>query len=291
VQLRVGTSSWSAKSWVGSFYPKGTRAADFLGLYARCFDTVEADVTYYRIPSAAMVDGWRSKTPPGFTISAKMPRSVVHAGQERTPDPTKLLVPEHVARDSEALLAAMGRLGDKCGPLVLQFPYFNRKVFPERGPFLERLNAYLAQLPRDFRFAVELRNKAWVDQEFLELLREHGAAFVLLDQAYMPHPDEFPAELELVTAPFSYVRLIGDRKRIDALTDRFDELVLDQGPRLRRWAALLERINGRVGELFAYANNHYAGHGPATAAQLAALVGGQEPPTKARAGAGTGLPF
>jgi uncharacterized protein YecE (DUF72 family) len=290
-RLRVGTSSWSAPSWVGSFYPEGARPADFLALYARCFDTVEADVTYYRIPSRSMVQGWRRKTPPGFTLSAKYPRSVVHGGRGPAPDPAKVLVPAHVQRDSEAFLSAMRELGDKCGPLVLQFPYFNRKAFAEAGPFFERLDAFLGGLPGEFRFAVEVRNKNWVGAELLGILRSHGAALVLLDLVYMPHPDELLGELDLVTAPFVYARLIGDRKRLDALTERYDRIVVDQGPRLVRWAEVLRRLSSEVEEIFAYANNHYAGHGPATAAQLAALEREEEPPPAPRVPDSGELPF
>jgi uncharacterized protein YecE (DUF72 family) len=290
-RLRFGTSSWSAKSWVGSFYPEGARPADFLSLYSRCFDTVEADVTYYRVPSRAMVQGWRRKTPPKFTLSAKYPRSVVHAGEGPAPDPERLLLPEHVRRDSDAFLDAMGELGDKCGPLVLQFPYFNRKAFTSPEPFFERLDRFLGELPKDFRYAVEVRNKAWVGEELLGILRGHGVALVLLDLVYMPHPDELMGELDLATADFSYARLIGDRKKLDSLTDRFDRVVVDQTPRLSRWAVVLQSMIGSVSELFAYANNHYAGHGPATAAELEALVQGEDPPASPRVPGDGELPF
>ncbi|MHC5051064.1 MAG: DUF72 domain-containing protein, partial [Planctomycetota bacterium] len=78
-ELVYGTSSWSEKSWVGSFYPTGMRPADFLTHYATRFQAVEADTTYYGIPRASMVEGWVRKTPPGFRLAAKFPRSIVHA--------------------------------------------------------------------------------------------------------------------------------------------------------------------------------------------------------------------
>jgi len=288
---RFGTSSWSDKSWVGSFYPEGTRPADFLGCYARRFDTVEADVTYYRVPSPSMVAGWRRKTPEGFTLSAKFPRSIVHAGEGPRPDAGKLLRPEHVAGERDAFLEVMAELGERLGPLVLQFPYFNRQAFAEPGPFLERLDAFLGGLPREMRFVVEVRNKAWVGDELLGILRSHGVAFCLLDLAYMPHPESLAQEHDLVTADFLYARLIGDRKKLDSLTDRFDRVVLDQRPRLLRWAAVLNRLSEAVDEIFAYANNHYAGHGPATAAELRALVRGEDPDEAPRAARPGELPF
>ena len=81
--LRYGTSSWSTKGWVGPFYPPGTKAGDMLSWYATQFDTVEADTTYYRVPGERLVDGWDRKLPEGFKLSAKFPRSIVHAGDER----------------------------------------------------------------------------------------------------------------------------------------------------------------------------------------------------------------
>ena len=84
--IRWGTSSWSEKSWVGPFYPPGTKPGDFLRYYATQFDTVEVDATYYAIPDERMVAGWERKLPEGFVFSAKFPRSVVHAGEGARPE-------------------------------------------------------------------------------------------------------------------------------------------------------------------------------------------------------------
>ncbi|MBK8976158.1 MAG: DUF72 domain-containing protein [Planctomycetes bacterium] len=273
-RLRYGTSSWSEKSWVGPFYPEGTQPAEFLVHYARQFDTVEADTTYYRVPGARMVDGWNEKTPADFRIAAKFPRSVVHGGDQATPDASRVLLPEHVGDDTAAFLAAMGRLGAKCGPLVLQFPYFNQKAFRSAEPFLARLDAFLAELPHEFRYAVELRNAKWIGAPLLDVLRRHRCALVLVDLLYMPHPAELATRLDLTTTDFVYARLIGDRKAVEEKADgRFDRIVVDQTKRLARWAELLRDLLERVPETWIYANNHYAGHGPATIRELVARLG------------------
>lgn len=266
-----GTSSWSEKTWVGPFYPPGTAAGDFLSHYATQFPSVEADVTYYRVPDERLVRGWDDKTPEGFMLSAKFPRSVVHCGKGPQPDASKLLLHEHVAPDAERFVEMMALLGDKCGPLVLQFPYFNKKAFKEPGPFFERLDAFLQHLPGGHRYAVEIRNRNWLQPEFFELLRGNKAGFVLLDLNYMPHPDQLdPADL--LTSGYSYIRLIGDRKAVDERTESFDKIVLDQGPRLQRWAELIQSLWDRAGQIYVYANNHYAGHGPATIRDLIARL-------------------
>ena len=105
--LRIGTSSWSAPSWQPVFYPEGMAPAGFLGHYATRFDTVEIDATFYRIPSARLVDGWRERTPEGFLFAAKVPQVVTHE---------KLL--EDCGDEMDAFLKVMDRLGDRLGPGV-----------------------------------------------------------------------------------------------------------------------------------------------------------------------------
>ncbi len=270
--LRFGTSSWSEKSWTGPFYPGGTKAGDQLAFYATQFGTVEVDATYYRVPSRAMVRGWRAKTPDGFTIAGKFPRSIVHCGEGATPDASKVLLLECVGADLDAFLEAMRELGPRAGPLVVQLPYFNRDAFASIGPFLDRLVAFLDALPAEFRYGVEVRNKNWIGKPLLDVLRERRVALVLVDLPYMPHPLDFAAGIDAITTDFTYARLIGDRKAVEAATKTFDKVVLDKTERLERWATWLALQSPRVSETFAYANNHFAGLGPATIRDLARRV-------------------
>jgi uncharacterized protein YecE (DUF72 family) len=275
---RLGTSSWSEPAWVGPFYPPGTPAGLFLTLYAQRYRAVEADVTYYRVPTTRLTRGWRDKLPEDFRLCAKFPRSVVHGGSGASPDPERILDRPEALADAQRFLEAMAELGDRAGPLLLQFPYFNQRAFPGPAPFFERLERLLDALPSGPRLAVEVRNKAWIGPELLALLRRRGAGLALVDLAYLPHPDEWPAKLggepqSLLSARFLYARLIGDRQRTEAAAERFDRIVLDQEPRLARWAALLARLAPGVDEVFAFANNHYAGYAPATIDALATKLG------------------
>jgi hypothetical protein len=76
--LYIGTSAFTAAGWEGSFYPEGTKPADFLRYYAQHFNSVEIDSTFYRISSASMVRGWASKAPVGFVFAAKVPQVITH---------------------------------------------------------------------------------------------------------------------------------------------------------------------------------------------------------------------
>ncbi len=267
--VRFGTSSFSSKDWVGPFYPRGTAPGAFLTEYARHFDTVEVDATYYALPRARMVDGWREKVPEGFLLSAKFPKSIVHGGKSFRPDPTRVLEPDATYEDRDVFVETMGRMGGKLGTLLIQFPYFNREAFPSSGPFLERLDPFLAELPKDgFRYALEVRNKAWVKNDLLDICRTHGISFTLVDQAWMPHGDELLERLDVATGPECYIRLLGDRKAIERVTKTWEKEVLDQGEKMQRWAKLIAGMVAQGRRTLVYVNNHYAGHAPTTVRRL-----------------------
>ncbi len=271
-QIKIGTSSFSSKDWTGPFYPEGMQPREFLKFYARHFDTVEIDATYYRIPSKSMVEGWNNNTPEDFIISAKFPRSIVHAGEKASPDAGKILDPDHTYDDRDIFLQNIAGLGKRLGTLVLQFPYFSKKHFTYIGPFLEKLDRFLSDLPDGFSYGVEIRNRNWLKKEYAEFLRSYKVAMVLADQAWMPHGDEIEKKFDPVTSDHLYIRLIGDRKEIEAITKTWEKEVIDRSERLDRWADLLARAAKRQINSLVYVNNHYAGHAPETARRLSRRI-------------------
>ena len=246
--LRLGTSSFSSKDWSGVFYPPALASARYLTHYATQFDAVEVDSTYYAVPRRSMVAGWAQKTPEGFLLCAKFPRSIVHCGRGARPDARLVLQPDATYHDRDQFLAAMREMGPKLGPLLLQFPYFNREAFPSARAFLDRLDHFLGDLPRDgLRYAVEIRNKSWLKAPFVELLRRHGDSLVLVDQGWMPHGDEVAEQHDVFTGEDVYVRLLGDRKAIEALTKTWDKEVIDQGGAPRALGCPDQRVHGALG--------------------------------------------
>lgn len=270
--IRFGCSSFSSDDWVGPFYPKGSVPRDYLRLYAQHFDTVEVDATYYAIPRPQVVDGWVDKTPEGFLLSAKFPKSICHAGEGPMPDGTKVLVPDATHGERDAFLEVMARMGDRLGPLVLQFPYFSKAVFSEAKVFFDRLEKFIEDLPAEFEYAVEIRNRTWVGPDLAHLLRRHRVSMVLVDQAWMPHGDEVEQQFDVVTGPQVYVRLLGDRKEIEAITKTWDTEVIDRRERLKRWATFCSRHVRQGHPTLVYVNNHYAGHAPTTVRRLMEMV-------------------
>jgi uncharacterized protein YecE (DUF72 family) len=252
--LLLGTSAFTANGWAGAFYPPSMKPHDFLSYYAKQFKTVEIDSTYYGTPSAATVTSWYEKTPPDFVFAAKVPQVVTH---------------EKVLKDCEAefdeFIDRMGLLGEKLGPLVLQFRWFNKYEI-QADEFFLRLRFFLQRLKDlpTIRFVVEIRNKAWLDKRLTDLLREYNVALALTDLSNMPRPWEVKDGLDLVTADFVYVRWLGDRKGIEALTTTWDKTVIDRTDDLKNWATLFRQFLSRNLKVYAYANNHYSGYGPGT---------------------------
>jgi uncharacterized protein YecE (DUF72 family) len=121
---------------------------------------------------------------------------------------------------------------------------------------------FLKRLPADHKFVIEIRNKNWLDARF----REHKIASALTDTSFMPRPWEMKEKFDLVAADFAYVRWLGDRKGIEKQTTTWDKTVIDRTNDLKNWVDLLREMvmNKKLRKLFAFSNNHYAGHGPGT---------------------------
>jgi uncharacterized protein YecE (DUF72 family) len=252
-RIHIGTSAFTAKGWEGSFYPAAMKPADYLRHYATRFRTVEVDSTFYGTPPAARVRAWYEKTPRNFVFAAKVPQVITH---------------EKVLVDCDAELAefvkTMEVLEEKLGPMLLQFGFFNSNVMPSGKEFLERLRPFLRKLPKEHRFASEIRNKQWLDEQFLDTLRENGVALALTDSSWIPRPWEQKKEVDLITTDFAYVRWLGDRKWIEGITTSWDKTVTDRRDDLLHWVEIFRNLVKRDLKIYAYANNHYAGNGPGT---------------------------
>jgi uncharacterized protein YecE (DUF72 family) len=246
---------------VGAFYPPGTKPADYLARYAEKYDCVEIDSTFYRVPTTAIIRKWAGDTPASFHFAAKVPQAITHE---------KVLA--DCGEELSRFLRAMDGLGDKLGPLLLQFPYFNRSAFPSLKEFLTRLRPFLISLPQHYRWALEIRNKHWIQPVLLDLLREHRVAFTLIDQSWMPGIDQILQSHDPLTADFAYLRWLGDRKGIEEITTSWDKVVVDRTRDLERWVQPVRSFLPRVEVVYGFFNNHYSGHAPASLEQFRSMV-------------------
>jgi uncharacterized protein YecE (DUF72 family) len=243
--IRIGTQGWSYPDWVGVFYPPGVGQEHFLPFYARVFDTVELDTTFYHSPRPALVRSWARAAPAGFRFAAKFPRAITHeAGLAG------------VREEADRFVAAMAGLGERLGPLLLQLPASFRA---EQRPVLED---FLAALPRGFRYAVELRHASWQGPATAELLARQGAAWAWVEWLHLPRIIE-------VTSDFLYLRWMGDRRAIE----RFDRVQIPRDAEHEAWERDLRPALPRVREVYGYFNNHWAGHSPASANDMKRRLG------------------
>ena len=259
--LLLGSCSFTAEGWEKTFYPPGLKKAAYLGYYAEQFHTVEVDSTFYRIPSEKTVSGWYAQTPDDFTFACKVPQSITHEACLVDCD-----------AELNAFVHAMSLLQHKLGPILFQFPYFNKKVFPRPMEFFNRLRAFLPKLPEGFGFALEIRNKAWVGPELLDLLREHRVAFTLIDHPWMARPGALMKTGDVVTSDFVYVRMLGDRYAIEEVTKTWDKTVIDRSRELAEWTAVVDALLSRGLKVYTYVNNHFAGHSPETMRQFLEML-------------------
>ena len=238
--LRTGCSSWTSDAWRGRFYPAGIADPDRLRYYARRFDTVEVDASYYRDPGPNLARRWAAVTPEGFIFALKMPRALL--------DPDAPAPPEAV----EAFLTTARALGSKLGPILLQFP---PSFSPRRHrEFLERR---LSRLAPGLRYAVELRHADWFREPHRSTLTQRlGELGVALAWSYLTYRD-MPADL---TADFVYLRFIGDHTTLPASTHGTTRI--DRTEAVRRWAAPAREADRNGHDVFVYFNNHFAGFAP-----------------------------
>jgi uncharacterized protein YecE (DUF72 family) len=184
----VGTSGWSYREWKPGFYPRGTKAGDYLAYYATRFSTVEVNGSFYRLPPEKNIRRWCDAVPEGFRFALKAWQGITHHRRL-----------QHCASEIASQQEIMEAFGGKLGPVLFQLP-----------PTLEAdealLDDFLAQLPRGYDYVVEFRHASWLHRRYYDVLARRHAALC------RAHYREWkPAHLP-VHGPFIYVRLHGPEK-------------------------------------------------------------------------------
>jgi uncharacterized protein YecE (DUF72 family) len=203
--IRIGCSGWSYEQWRGHLYPQRGSTSRWLELYADAFDTVEINATFYRLPAVKTVEGWARRTPDDFLFAVKASRYLTHVKRLRG-------IAEGVKR-MDACVEPLRRAG-KLGPLLWQLPPHFQRDDDVLASALETL------MPA--RHAFEFRDASWFAEDVYELLRAHGAALVVADQAHV-EPSRW-----VDTAGWSYLRFHSGRGRDGTYAEQ----------ELRAWAEL-----------------------------------------------------
>jgi uncharacterized protein YecE (DUF72 family) len=229
--IRIGTSGFSYKEWLGGFYPEKLAGPKMLAHYAARLPTVEINYTFRAMPKREMLEKWATQTPEHFRFALKAPQRITHFARLRGVDDT-------VAHFAEVASA----MGERLGPSLFQLP-------PGFKCDVALLRDFLALLKGKLRAAFEFRDKSWFDDSVMRTLAEGGAALCVAESEKISSPVER-------TAPFVYLRLRNEdyddagleawAKRLSAMASEADEIYLyfkheDHAPDLAmRLRAMLE---------------------------------------------------
>jgi uncharacterized protein YecE (DUF72 family) len=243
-RLWIGTSGWIYRDWRGRFYPEKLPARGWFEYYARAFQTVEINNTFYCSPPESTLAKWTRQAPAGFHYAVKANRFLTH--QKKLRDPAEPL---------SRVLSAARFLGPHLGPVLYQLPpFWNCDAV--------RLAAFLAELPGDLEQVIEFRNMSWYTKEIRALLSRHAVGLCLHDMRGGVRP-------EWVTGPTVYIRLHGptDKRYVGRYPTSALEILAS---RIREYQAKAKNI-------YVYFNNDYHGHAIVNARQLQELLGLEVP--------------
>lgn len=256
--VRIGCSGWDYPHWRARFHAAEIPRAQWLEGYARSFDTVELNNSFYRLPAPETFARWAARVPEAFVFAVKASRYLTHV--KRLKDPA-----EPIAR----LLSHAEHLGSRLGPLLYQLP-------PRWMPDVQRLSTFVATLPRfspgdeappvgPLQHVIEFRHETGVTDEVLALLARHGVGLCLHDMPGGP----VGMAARAVTSDVVYVRFHGATHKYSG---RYADAVLDD------WAAFL-RPHVRAGRhVYAYFNNDLDAQAPVDAQRLRDRLADAAPP-------------
>ena len=236
--IRIGTSGWSYPHWREVFYPSDLPAAEWFAYYARHFDTVEINNTFYQLPAAETFRMWRAQAPASFVFAVKANRYLTHMKKLKD-----------AAAPLERFLERARLLGDTLGPILYQLP-------PRWRCNLERLAQFIDLLPPELCHVFEFRDESWFCEATFALLKERGMNFCIFDMPDFPCPRQ-------VTGPVVYVRFHGTAERYGGCYSR--EMLKPWADAIRGW----QRAGHRV---FAYFNNDVSGYAVQNAKELRELI-------------------
>ena len=260
-KIRIGSCAWSFDDWRGVFYPHDLPASHWLEFYAGHFPAVEVDSTFHAAPAEATVRRWAETTPASFRFACKLPRQITHICRLRD-----------CGAELSSFLRTIELLGPKLQVVLIQLP---PSLTPADAKYA--LRKFLAQLPRDFRFAIEFRHASWHRPQFIRLVEKYRVCWVWADTTPLNERNLAPFEFLPCTTDFLYLRLLGDyatKYDMDGgHLHHYGKLLWKREAALESWSLKIQRHLADVRSVWAFAGNHFEGFAPETCQRLAERLG------------------
>ena len=282
--IYIGGSSWKYPGWLGQIYTRDRYLergrfsrkrfeAECLREYAETFPAVCGDFAFYQFPAE---DFWRrlfALTPPQFRFAFKVPEQItcrvfpahprygLQGGKENEAFLDNRML-------EEMFLRPLGPYREQAALLIFEFGAFGPKSFAGVSEFLDRLDPFLAKLPPDFRYAVEIRNPEFLDKNYFSCLRSHRVAHVYNAWSRMPELRHQIAIPDSATANFGVCRALLRRGRVyERAVEEFQPYtaIKDENPEAREsMRVLIGRARENREFFFLFVNNRLEGNAPLT---------------------------
>lgn len=243
-KIYVGCAGWDYKDWVGPFYPKNIERFHHLEFYAKYFDIVEINSTFYNLPSEEIVNNWALRIPNTFSYIVKVWQKISHNLNDS-------VLETYIFQ----FFSRMAYLKEKISMFLIQFPPW----FKYTDKHFKQLTNLLKEIPSEYRYVIELRDNSWFETNFLSEIID-GSKIILgttylprIIPCYMPHQKIY------------YIRLIGDRELnvFNRIQRKQEEAISDLTQNIQN---LIE--SPEIYEIFIIVNNHFAGFAPESANEL-----------------------
>ncbi len=217
----IGCSGWHYDHWRGLYYPTEMHKTEWLSFYAKQFNTVELNSSFYHLPSERALNRWKETTPANFIFSIKVSRFITHI---------KKLRKSELALNN--FLSRISFINGKLGPLLYQLP-----------PSIKRdddlLCDFLALLPQGYRHVFEFRHESWINESIFHILQQYNVAFCVIN---MPNID-CPL---ITTADFAYIRFHGNQEMYSSCYSNRE---------LWQWSQDITKLKGTIKAVYIYFNN------------------------------------
>ena len=232
--IRIGTSGWHYDHWKELFYPPDLPKNKWFEHYARHFDTVEINNTFYQLPKEVSLKRWHEQAPKNFLYSVKANRYITHI--KRLKDTSEAL---------ERFFERIGLLKSRLGPILYQLP-------PSLHKDLDLLETFIKLLPRKQSSVFEFRHKSWFSEDTFNLLDKFGVGFCIHDMPGIISP-------RVVTGSIIYIRFHGSTGRYQGNYSK---------TALKNWAKWIKEHIQKVHGVYAYFNNDYNAYAVGNAKEL-----------------------